>query len=70
MAGAIRSISLNSGGAMPCFGLGTFLATKPGEVGAAVKSAVAAGYAPEPDMLQIRERVAAMLGSCNSNRFV
>ena len=44
MAGAIRSIALNSGGAMPCFGLGTFLATKPGEVGAAVKEAVAAGY--------------------------
>lgn len=44
MAGAIRSIALNSGGTMPCFGLGTFLATQPGEVGAAVKAAVTAGY--------------------------
>lgn len=41
---AARTIALKSGGAIPCLGLGTFLATKPGEVGAAVKAAITCGY--------------------------
>jgi alcohol dehydrogenase (NADP+) len=44
MAAATRCIALKSGCTMPCIGLGTFLATKPGEVGAAVKAAVSSGY--------------------------
>jgi len=41
---AIPTLSLASGGSIPVLGLGTFLATKPGEVGAAVKAAIKAGY--------------------------
>jgi alcohol dehydrogenase (NADP+) len=39
-----NSLKLLSGHAIPRHGLGTFLATKPGEVGNAVKAAVRAGY--------------------------
>ena len=38
------SIVLNSGAVIPSVGLGTFQATAPGEVAAAVKAAVRAGY--------------------------
>ena len=38
------ALKLASGHSMPVLGLGTFLATKPGEVGAAVKAAIKAGY--------------------------
>lgn len=41
---AARTLSLNSGHSIPVLGLGTFQATKPGEVGGAVKAAVRAGY--------------------------
>lgn len=42
--GSTPTLMLNSGHSMPVFGLGTFQATKPGEVGRAVKAAVRAGY--------------------------
>ena len=40
----VPTLKLRSGHDMPQLGLGTFQATKPGEVGAAVKAAVRAGY--------------------------
>lgn len=40
----VRDVVLNTGARMPTVGLGTFQATKPGEVKAAVKAAVRAGY--------------------------
>ena len=39
----VRSLALNTGASMPILGLGTFQA-KPGEVHAAVKAAIVAGY--------------------------
>ena len=39
-----RRLALSSGVSIPALGLGTFQATAPGEVGAAVKAAIRAGY--------------------------
>lgn len=41
---AVPTISLYTGAKMPIIGLGTFLANKPGEAGAAVRTALEAGY--------------------------
>ena len=37
---SLRRVALNTGASMPALGLGTFQATVPGEVGAAVKAAI------------------------------